>query len=128
MRAALLAAVLAVASFTTGCADKQVRPEEVKAACLRDHSKDYCELQGWVFETYGWLNGFNMTISQNANARVWNKAQAQSYLDRSVAVRKKVDLVAAALLDNNVPLTVTLKREALELLIDLQREAAQVRQ
>ena len=110
-----------------GCSLQPIQTKEMKAACQQAHTAQYCEVQGWVFETYAWLNGFNQTIAQNADAKVWTKVQAQGYLDKSKSVRKATDDVADALLKNEIPLAIGAQKVALKALLELQREAAQAR-
>ena len=123
MRTILVILLLGLA----GCSTAPVQTEDIKAACLKAHSAQYCQIQGWTLETYAYLDGLNVTIKNNAEGGVWTKSQAQDWLDRSKSVRQATDAVTGALAGGDVTNAANLQQIALQALLKLQIEASKVR-
>jgi hypothetical protein len=120
----LYALIIGVAVLAGGCATKPAQSELAKAECLKTNPAAVCELRGWVFESYAYLIGLNQTIEQNANDRVWSKAQATAYLEKSRAARRLVNDVDAALGKGDILSAGNARTLALRALTELQREVA----
>jgi hypothetical protein len=91
----LLAFMLGVLVHFAGCAvftDPVSQKNPAVCAQIAATAQPVCNEAGQAFlKAEGLLIAVNQTIKQNADARLWTKDQAQSYLDRSKAARLKLD-------------------------------------
>lgn len=82
------------------------------------------EAHAAIDEAYAALITLNRTISNNVKGGVWNRLQAQAYLDQSVEYRSKIDKAKNMLLLGNIA-DAQQQAAALKLLIlELHKEVA----
>lgn len=99
MRAIWTFLLVFLMGFVFGCAvltDPVSQKNPAVCASLPSAAQSTCNEAGQAFlKAEGLLIAVNQTIKQNADARLWTKAQAQSYLDRSKDARTKLDAAYA---------------------------------
>lgn len=127
-----LAAIAAMVILLGGCAAFQgvfspvhTQPTEEQAAAETPQQKALRLAHEAIDEANVALLSLNTVIGQNVDNQVWQRAEAQSYLDQSVAFGKKLDAARVALSLGNLADATAQAAALRDLIILLQKKVAE---
>ena len=89
-------------SLLTGCGLMQSMTQPLPRAKVSTEAPAVQSLRAAVDEAYVQLIAFNRTIGANLDSGAWKPDHAQAWLNKTIAMRKEVDKVRAALGAGNI--------------------------